>query len=271
VDLREIGNDVDWPDSEASTAVRDRLADEPGLGRLASLAEWAIGVRPPGSSFDNVRALIVGAEPRPLVLDTATAVGAQVVGVPAEGGVPAGIAIADDAIERGTQLLILAVPGSGADAAIAVSVLAGTEPVKVLERDAAATDPDAWMRRAVEVRDGRRRCLPHSTDPDGLLAELGSQRLAVAAAAVLRAAGRRTPVLLDGPVAAAAALIAYEAQPRAVRWWVAADRGAEPLSGLVLDRLSQAPVLGLGTSTGDGLTGLLALPVLRAATSLGSG
>jgi nicotinate-nucleotide--dimethylbenzimidazole phosphoribosyltransferase len=271
VDLRELGTDVDWPDSEASTAVRERLAGQTALGRLASLAEWAIGVRPPGSSFHNVRALVVGAEPPPLVIDTAAAVDAQVVGVPAEGGTQAGVAIADDAIERGTELLIVAVPGLGADAAITVSVLAGAEPVKVLERGAAATDPEAWMRLAVEVRDGRRRCLPHNNDPDALLAELGSQRLAVAAGAVLRAAGRRTPVLLDGPVATAAALLAYEAQPRAVRWWVVADRGTEPLSGLVLDRISQAPVLGLGTSTGDGLAGLLAVPVLRAATALASG
>jgi nicotinate-nucleotide--dimethylbenzimidazole phosphoribosyltransferase len=271
VNLRELGTEVDWPDSAASTAVRERLAGEPALGRLASLAEWASGVRPPGSSFRAVRALVVGAEPQPLVLDVAEAVGAQVVGVPAEGGAEAGAAIADDAIERGTELLVVAVPGPGVDAAIAVAVLVGAEPVKVLERGAAATDPEAWMRLAVEVRDGRRRCQPHSTDPDALLAELGSQRLAVAAAIVLRAAGRRTPVLLDGPVASAAALIAYEAQPRAVRWWVVADRGTEPLSGLVLDRISQAPVLGLGTSTGDGLAGLLALPVLRAATALASG
>lgn len=271
MNLRDLGTDVDWPDSEASTAARDKLADEPGLGRLASLAEWAIGVRPPGSSFRAVRALVVGAQPPPVVLDAAAEAGAQAIGVDDEGGVPAGAAIADDAIDRGAELLIVAVPGVRADAAIAVSVLTGTEPVKVLARGAAATDPEAWMRLAVEVRDARRRCLPHSTDPDALIAELGSPRLAVAAGLVLRAAARRTPVLLDGPVAAAAALIAYEAQPRAVRWWAAADVGTEPLSRLVLDRLGQVPILGLGTSTGDGLAGVLALPVLRAAAAIGSG
>ena len=88
---------------------------------------------------------------------------------------------------------------------------------------------------------------------------------------VLRATGRRTPVLLDGPVASAGALLAYEAAPRAVRWWAAADQGPDPLHEIALTRLGQEPVLGLGTGLGDGLAGLLALPVLRAAAALGSG
>jgi NaMN:DMB phosphoribosyltransferase len=269
--LVSLGGDVEWPDSEASTAVREKLVAEPALGRLAELAEWAIGVRPPGSSFRKVRAIVLGAEPDALVADTAATLGADLVTATTEGDAQSGAALADDAAEHGVELLVVAVPGMQADAAIAVSVLTGTEPVKVLARGAAATDPQAWTRLAVEVRDARRRCAVHSADPDALLAELGSPRLAVAAGLVLHAAVRRTPVILDGPVAAAAALIAYEAQPRAVRWWSVADVGPDPLHDLVLNRLGQRPILGLGTGLGDGLAGLLALPVLRAATSLGSG
>jgi nicotinate-nucleotide--dimethylbenzimidazole phosphoribosyltransferase len=271
VDLLSLGADVEWPDSEASTDVRDRLVTEPGLGRLASLAEWAIGVRPPGSSFSNVRVLIVGGEATDLATDAAAALGGELTSIPDEGDVDTGIAIADGEIERGTDLLIVAAPQVRADAAVAVSVLTNTEPVKVLSRGAAATDPVAWMELAVEVRDTRRRCMVHRDDPDGLLAELASPRMAVIAGLVLRAAARRTPVILDGPVAAAAALVAYEAQPRAVRWWSAADLGPDPLHEITLTRLGQLPILGLGTGLGDGLAGLLSLPVLRAATRLGSG
>ncbi|HZZ96404.1 MAG TPA: nicotinate-nucleotide--dimethylbenzimidazole phosphoribosyltransferase [Jatrophihabitantaceae bacterium] len=271
MDLVELGADVEWPDSEASSAVRERLVGRPELGRLAWLAEWAVGVRPAGTSFGRARALIVGGEPGELVLDTAAAVDAGVAGVAAEGDLAAGVAIADDEIERGTELLIVSVPEMRADAAIAVSVLTDTEPVKVLARGAAATDPDAWMQLAIEVRDARRRCLTYRDDPDGLLTELGSSRLRVVAGIVLRATGRRTPVLLDGPVACAGALIAYEAAPRAVRWWAAADQGPDPLHEIALTRLGQEPILGVGSGLGDGLAGLLALPVLRAAATVGSG
>ncbi len=86
---------------------------------------------------------------------------------------------------------------------------------------------------------------------------------------VLRAAARRTPVLLDGPVAAAAALLAYEAQPRAVRWWAAADLGSDPAHELALTRMGQQAVLGLGTGLGDGLAGVLTVPVIRTAEAIG--
>lgn len=269
MDLLELGSDVEWPDSEASTEVRERLVTQPELGRLADLAEWVVGVRPPKATFTNVRLIVIGGEPNALVADTAAAVGADVTTAPAEGDVDTGVALADNAIDGGAELIVVAVPGLRADAAIAVAVLTGSEPAKVLARGAAATDPEAWMRLAVEVRDARRRCMAHRDDPDRLLAELGSSRLAVVSGLVLRAAARRTPVLLDGPVTAAGTLIAYEAAPRAVRWWCASDQGPDPLHELALTRLGQRPVLGLGTGIGDGLAGLLALPVLRAATALG--
>lgn len=271
MDLKELGADVEWPDSEASSALRERLVGVPGLGRLATVAEWVVGVRPAGTPFDRVRGLLVGAQPGEIVLDTAAAVGAEMRTVADDTDLAAGAAVVDDEIERGTDLFIVSAPEMRADAAIAVSVLTGTEPVKVLARGTAATDPDAWMQLAVEVRDARRRCMPHRDDPDGLLRELGAARLAVLAGIALRAAARRTPVLLDGPVAVAGALIAYEAAPRAVRWWAVADQGPDPLDDIALARLGQEPILGLGTGRGDGLAGLLALPVLRAAPALGSG
>lgn len=270
-ELVALGVDVDWPNSEASAEVRDRLVSQPALGRLAGLAEWVVGVRPPGADFSRVRLIVVGGEPNDVVDETALAVSAEVRVVAADGSAETGVELADDEIERGTDLLMVAVPGLRADAAVAVSVLTNTEPVKVLSRGAAATDPQAWMRLAVDVRDARVRCMPFRDTPDRLLLEIGSARLAVAAGLVLRAAVRRTPVVLDGPVAAAAALIAYDAQPRAVRWWTAADLGTDPLHDLALTRMGQRPILGLETGLGDGLGGLLALPVIRAAARLAGG
>lgn len=269
--LAAIGADIDWPDSAAGTEVRARLAEQPGLGHLAALAEWWRSVRP-RDTLDRARAIIVGARATGVTAATADDVGAgyrELDGNDADNGDTAlGIAIADEEIDAGADLLMLAVPGADAEAAVAVSVLTNTEPVKVLARGAAATDPDAWMERAAAVRDARRACMPVRTDPDQLLARIGSARLAVAAGFLLRAAVRRTPVLIDGPVATAAALIAYEAQPRAVRWWAVADRGADPMHDLALTRMGQEPILGLGTGLGDGLAALLTLPVIRAAAAL---
>jgi nicotinate-nucleotide--dimethylbenzimidazole phosphoribosyltransferase len=268
VNLVSLGTDVDWPDSEAGTAVREQLAGSDDLGHLAAVAEWWRSVRP-RESLDRVRLLHVGAPVPSLVVEVADEVGASCREVDGGGDVASAATVIDEEVDAGADLLILAVPGVEADAAIAVSALTNTEPVKVLARGVAAADPDAWMDRAIAVRDGRRAAMTVRSDPDKLLAEIASDRLCVAAALALHAAARRTPVLLDGPVAAAAALVAYEAQPRAVRWWAAADRGTDPLHELALTRMGQHPILGLRTGRGDGLAGLLTLPVIRAAARLG--
>jgi NaMN:DMB phosphoribosyltransferase len=272
LDLRALGENVDWPDSEASTRVREAAYGRPELGRFAALAEWVAGVAPSSARFEKVTVLIVGADPSEAVAELADGSGAGLrpMTEPA-GGLAAGVAVADDEIERGTELLVLAAPTMAADAAVTVSILTDTEPVKVLARGEAATDPEAWMALAAEVRDRRRSAMSHRDDPDGLLAELNSDRLAAAAGIALRAAARRTPVLLDGPVATAAALIGYEAQPRAVRWWCAADVGSEPAHEVAHSRMGLRAVLGLGTGLGDGLAGLLAVPVIRTAVRLVGG
>ncbi|HEY8300480.1 MAG TPA: nicotinate-nucleotide--dimethylbenzimidazole phosphoribosyltransferase [Jatrophihabitans sp.] len=268
VELTSVGADIDWPDSAAGTAVRDRLAGNPYLGHLAALAEWWRAVRP-GDQLTRPCVVTIGAEASDLVVSTADALGASCRHDDGTGTVATGAALADAAVDSGTDLLVVAAGAEGVDAAVAVSVLTNSEPVKVLARGVAATDPDAWMDRAAAVRDARRACMRVRADPDQLLERLNSPRLAVTAGLLLRAAARRTPVLIDGPVAAAAALVGYEAQPRAVRWWAAADLGGDPAHALALTRMGQQAILGLGTGLGDGLAGLLAVPAIRAAEAIG--
>ena len=276
-DLIALGADVEWPDHERAATVRTALSGQAQLGKLAALAEWVAGVHPgvAGSEFRAVRALILGAEPGADVAAAATAQNVMlrvITDLPdrVDAALQAGVAIADAEADRGTDLIVLAVPGVGADAALAVSVLTNSEPVKVLSRGAAATDPEAWMSLAIAVRDQRREAIKHRDKPDQLLESIGSARLAAVAGLVLRAAVRRTPVVLDGPVAAAGALAAFEAQPRAVRWWAAADSGPDAMHEVALTRLGQHGLLDLGTGLGNGLAGILTVPLLQAAARLGA-
>ncbi len=275
-ELLSLAADVDWPDNEAAAAARATLAAAPDdPGRLGELAEWLAGVQGqhPPHDFGRVRAVVFGAGPGPAAGPEALAelAGAGIRTVPpreqsAIQAISAGAALADAEVDAGADLLIVAV--SGPDAAIPalalVCVLTNTEPVKVLPRGGRLV-PEEWMAQAVAVRDARRRAMPHRAEPVELLDATGDPDIAAAAGFVLRAAGRRTPVLLDGLPATAAALVAYEAQPRAVRWWECADRSAEPAHELALTKLGKRSILDLGIGPADGSGGLLAVPVLRAA------
>jgi nicotinate-nucleotide--dimethylbenzimidazole phosphoribosyltransferase len=84
---------------------------------------------------------------------------------------------------------------------------------------------------------------------------------------LLAAAARRTPVVLDGPATAAAALVAARLSFRAPDWWLAGTLSPDPAHQIALTRLSLEPVLDLGLRGEDGTGALLAVPVLRAAVA----
>jgi len=178
----------------------------------------------------------------------------------------AGVAIADEEIDGGADLLIAGDLGIGntTPAAALISALTSTEPIKAVGRGS-GIDDDGWMRKAAVVRDARRRAWPARNEPADLLRIAGGADLAAMTAFLLRASARRTPVLLDGAVVAAAALVAYEVTPKAASWWRAGHRSAEPAHALALRRLDLEPILELSMRLGEGTGALLALPVVRAA------
>jgi nicotinate-nucleotide--dimethylbenzimidazole phosphoribosyltransferase len=180
--------------------------------------------------------------------------------------IDAGVRVADEEIDGGADLLIAGQLGVGATtaAAVLVSVATNTEPVKVVGRGS-GIDDETWMRKATAVRDARLRAWTHRATPIDLLASAAGADIAAISGFLIRAASRRTPVLLDGVVVAAAALVAQELQPRCVRWWRVGQRTSEPAQAIALRRLGLEPLVDLRVNTGDGSGALLALPLLRAA------
>jgi nicotinate-nucleotide--dimethylbenzimidazole phosphoribosyltransferase len=178
-----------------------------------------------------------------------------------------GSAVADDEVDSGTDLVIVANVSAGSTtvAATLVSIITGVEPVKTTGRGVDRIDDDTWMRKASAVRDARRLGVAWRADPTALLRVSGGTDVAAMAAFLLRAAARRTPVLLDGVVATAAALVAHQASPRAKGWWQPAQVTAEPAQDEALKILGLRPILDLGVEAGDGTAGLLALQLLQSA------
>lgn len=179
----------------------------------------------------------------------------------------AGAAVADAEIDSGAQLLIAGDMGIGntTPASALISVLTNTEPIKVVGRGTGIDDA-GWVRKCAAIRDARRRAWPHRDNPARLLAAVGGADLAAMTGFLLQSTLRRTPVLLDGLVVSAAALVAQLATPRIVQWLRAAHLSAEPAHELALRRLELEPILRLGMRLGEGTGALVALPVLRAAT-----
>ncbi len=184
----------------------------------------------------------------------------------AEQAVATGARIADEEVDGGADLLIAASMGAGADivAAALVSVLTNTEPVKALGLDSRLDDA-TWMQAMAVVRDAHRFGAESRYDTLELLSRIGGADVAAMTGFLLRAAARRTPVLLDGPVACAAALAARDVAPRAIRWWQAGSSSPVQAHRLALEELQLHALLELDLDFDQGVGALLAVPLLTAA------
>lgn len=177
--------------------------------------------------------------------------------------IAAGKEIADEEIDGGADLLVAGDMGIGntTPAATIIAALTGTEPVAVVGRGSGIDDA-AWMRKAAAIRDARRRAMPVREDPVRLLSTVGGADIAATAAFLAQAAVRRTPVILDGVVVTAAAMVAAKLAPGATDWWVAGHRSAEPAHLLALDSLGLEPLLELDMRLGEGAGAVTALPLV---------
>ena len=180
----------------------------------------------------------------------------------------AGRQLADDEVDAGADLLIAGDMGIGNTTAATalIATLTDTEPVAVVGRGTGIDDA-AWARKTAAVRDAMFRARQFRPDPVGLLRTCGGADLAAMAGFCAQAAVRRTPLLLDGVVVTAAALVADRMAPGARAWWQAGHRSTEPAHTLALAHLDLVPIVDLGLRLGEGTGAAVALPVLRAAVA----
>ncbi|HEY2793094.1 MAG TPA: bifunctional adenosylcobinamide kinase/adenosylcobinamide-phosphate guanylyltransferase [Micromonosporaceae bacterium] len=250
-------------DGEAESTWSQRLAEtHEGSSPLARLAADA-----------GVSVEIVDAGQSEPVEDGNAATDADI-----EAALHRGWAVANAAADRGDDLIVLAAGGPGIDAAAAAVVAALTTyevPAllgRVWDRNG-RLDDDAWMHRVIVIRDALLRLRgvngPASDAPTALAA-VGGPALATATGVVLGAASRRTAVLIDGPVGAAAALLArdYAAQTR--MWCLLTDLGNQPTVKTAADMLGLQPLVDLGLGLGEGCAALATLPMIQSALAISS-
>lgn len=241
----------------------DALVDLDGPGPAAAVPHQRTGVDaegPAGTAGFRVPALI-RARVRPGTRDMT--VEAALTRDEARAAVEVGVRTADRLIDAGAGILLtgdMGIANTTAAAAL-IAVHTGSAPTEVTGRGT-GVDDYTYARKVAVVAAALARHRPDPADPLGVLAALGGLEHAALTGFILAAAARRTPVLLDGVSAVAAALVAAAFAPDAVGAMIAGHRSAEPGAAAGLRQLGLEPLIDLGLRLGEGTGALLALPVV---------
>lgn len=180
--------------------------------------------------------------------------------------VETGIALAAEAITDGADLLATGDMGIGnttASSAI-VAALAGKPAAEVTGRGTGIDDQG--LQRKIALID--QALALHRPDPsDGLdvLAKVGGYEIGGLAGVILGAAAQRVPVVIDGFISGAAALLACALAPVAQPYLIAAHRSVERGHQAIFTRLDLEPLLDLGLRLGEGTGAALGISLCQAA------
>jgi len=230
---RHAGAEVEVVD----IGVNHDFGPEPGLiSRKVAYGSRNMAREPALSREQALEALLVGAERAQAAIDD---------------GVDA-LAAGDMGIGNTTPAAALAATFSG-------------RPVSAVTGRGTGIADTVWSHKVAVINRALLLHKPDPNDPLGALAAVGGLEIAGIAGLILGAAAGRRPLLLDGFIAGAGALVALRLAPAAAGCLIAAHRSVEPGHQTILEALGLRPLLNLQMRLGEGTGAALGLSLLRAA------
>ncbi len=183
--------------------------------------------------------------------------------------IEAGIELANDAASEGVTLLGTGEMGIGntTSAAALFAALLSLAPRDIVGRGT-GIDDETLERKIAAVETALRINAPDASDPLAVLAALGGFEIAGICGLILGAAVRRIPVVIDGFISTAGALVAERLAPTAREFMIFSHQSDERGHAAVLGAMDVRPILNLSLRLGEGTGAALAFSVICAALKL---
>ena len=179
-----------------------------------------------------------------------------------------GAEIAKDALAQGTRLLVTGDMGIGntTPSAALIAALTSTSSNRVTGRGTGIDDATLRLKTAV-IKSAIERLGP-DLEPLDVVAELGGLEIAAIAGFIVAGAAAGVPVVIDGVISVAAALIATALAPDVRGYLVGGHRSSEPGASIGMAHLGLTPLLDLEFRLGEGTGAALAVPLVQASARI---
>ena len=177
-----------------------------------------------------------------------------------------GIEMAEDSIKKGYNLIGIGEMGicNTTPSSAIISVIDNCDPEDVtgigagLKKERVKFKADT-IRKSIELNK------PNPEDAIDILSKVGGFEIGGMAGVILGCSANRIPVVLDGFISYAAALLAYKINLKTREYMIASHSSAEPGTQRALKILNLEPVLNMGMRLGEGSGAALAFNIIEAA------
>lgn len=187
----------------------------------------------------------------------------------AEQALACGMEVLAEIAEKGLDVIATGDMGIGntTSSAAIVSVMAGLPVDKVTGRGTGLDDA-GLLRKTQVIEQAIAVNQPDPNDPMDVLRKVGGLEIAGLAGVMIAAAARRIPVMVDGFISTAAAMIGVELVPEVRHYLFGAHRSVEIGHQVMHRHLGLTPLLNLNLRLGEGTGAVLAFHLLEAACRL---
>ncbi len=183
----------------------------------------------------------------------------------AEKAVVAGIEVVEEEIKKGMDIAGMGDMGIGntTPSSAIVAAITGISVDEVTGRGT-GIDDQALEKKVKIIKKSLEVNKPDPKDPLDVLAKVGGLEIGGLAGVVLGCAKNRIPVVIDGFISGAAALVAAELAPQSRDYMIAAHQSVEVGHKILLDHLGLKPLLNLDLRLGEGTGAALGISLTEA-------
>ena len=187
----------------------------------------------------------------------------------ARAAIVVGLDVVESLLGDGIELVGIGEMGIGNTTAASAltAVLTGHDPSAVTGRGT-GIDEAGRRRKLDAIERAIAANAPSAGDPLGALAAVGGLEIATLVGIVLGSVAARIPLILDGFITGAAALVAASLAPGVTARVLAGHRSVEPGHAVILEHLDLDPVLLLDLRLGEGTGAALAMGIVDAAVRI---
>lgn len=183
----------------------------------------------------------------------------------AEKCIQVGIRLADEYAKKGYKIFgtgEMGIANTTPSSAI-TAVLTGKSVEDITGRGTGIND-EAWKNKVQVIKDSIAANKPDQNDPVDVLSKIGGAEIAGIAGLIIGAAANKVPVVIDGFISTAGALIAYLIEPKTKDYMFAAHMSQEVGHKSILEKIGLRPILDLDMRLGEGTGAALAMLIIEA-------